>query len=1129
MRSRDINLLIYVGFLGLCFGLGLVAFHNVDPLTLPIQSERLNSNSYYELLRKAVSSWNDDFGAGFSNILNGYGEAQYASNYGGGFYIPEYTLKWLLSFTGYPEVSMLIVELMTLLAAIFSLSKILIGANLTVRAVISLMVLLVLLTSPIYELNISSGENFLLILGLLIFGYLYYLDLLSLKSYKTLNSFLLIIKLLVFWTLLISFGVQFFIALIVFIAFDLSIKLVSKPNKYIVTKALIVVATLIFLTVVIGYGYVTLPALLYPETGLFAYQVGRHDVPIANDIFKIVFLGVGFNEALRTDLLIAGLLLIYLLGGINMWSCVGKRDFLLNLLLPLVTFILLSKGSAAPFSTLNIFIHENLPGFKILGSSYPFLGLVHVFIVILFLNAANYLVLNIKSPSKLINTALIAISSLWVVLWIARGDIWKGDFGERIQGIEFPNEYRDFQKWAETHLVNERIYYFPDDQALISDNYNYSPKSKKPLGCCYWFPLDNVFTSPVRYSNYNPFSGLFRSVPLFGLNSGNLDDEQLCRILESTGTTHLLFDNYVSDKSFSYFRMNFIKEVVRDSPLFERVKKDVAQNLELYAAKNCKREKFRLRTNVTLISGGVPSLIDFLHSRPNKQNNEFFFSEHIQLDDVEELVRSGVNFNYFPALKNHSDLVLDLLTSKYEADVRLRKWTGTNWWTFTQSMQEGLIRHYGVLLKGKRPVISDQIGKPIHFEISRERSFSRELWMRVVTDRLAGVIEVDIEGEKRNINLKSNNTPKPMWIRIGTIKPRSTNTTIQVKHTGIGHVLIDTVIAIPEIKFEEAKENLEQRIKPSIMNSVLVKPNRSECNKGADSTLIEIKNGVFWVELNLGRYLTSAPINFGASCSNINTRAQLKESESSFIKSDTGDSKNGSVLIASGDTFKAIEIFQFKSSNKLDRFFISSENAYLAGLVEAKVYFSTDGKKWKRIGSIRTSDSDREIVELGGRDFKLEDFFIKLEHERKNDVPQKSWIKSIRFYGESGARSDPLKIQTRAVSLAKDTEDTLANHSAVKKISYYQTAHESYSVSLDGNGILFADIGYSKNWLLGNQVPLIGNSHYIAYKVDNHKAELILRRKDSSLYRFLILLSLSWIIFLIFVLTVVRCKRFTAT
>ena len=364
----------------------LAAFelHNVNNWDYPLSGEYFISPFHGEILQRSLNIWDEHFGLGFSNLLNSPGEAEYAAGYSGAMWVVGNVLNTLFQWIGAAYFLNLVASIFLLAAGVYwSLTNFQTTSKSAINNVLLSIAIVILIQSTDFLISAAgSAGRFLAGQGLILFAFLQYRKLSRFDFQYTYSINYLILLALSLATLLLFLN-AYFLALALLVAFQGIILCVwtagKRRNKIVIHYAKILTIFIVLMFIV--YGYVIAPSFHSTGNEMMSGLVGRHDSPMQIPLIDLLrFFNNPISDRfwwaviwIQFGLAFFGIVLAMFSSGMRRWAIVD--------LLTIIIFLFLAKGSAPPFPEVNHWLHVNIPFLRLMGSGYPYFGVVYTLLI----------------------------------------------------------------------------------------------------------------------------------------------------------------------------------------------------------------------------------------------------------------------------------------------------------------------------------------------------------------------------------------------------------------------------------------------------------------------------------------------------------------------------------------------------------------------------------------------------------------------------------------------------------------------------------------------------------------------------------------------------------------------------
>ncbi len=1096
-----------------------LTLHQVNNWDYPLCGEYLTTPFWGELLKRSLSVWDAHFGLGFSNILNSPGPAPYVGGYSGSVYVASFILNTVFQAIG---PSFFLNQAAGLFLLSLGIYWILRGFQSSPRTgagvvLLSMAITVLVYTTDMITAPMASGARFAIGLGLMIMAFFHYRRLLTRGSEGLPRLHDFIPFLLCAASLLLFFHI-YFIPFLLLIGFQGVIGWIWVGGKKKETAVqYIKIAVLSGALIPLVFGYVIGPLFLSRGQTLIAGEIGRLDTPMA---MPLSGLWPVFNSSVSDHfgwvsqwmpfvLAVLGVLFVLLLpvrrnaGYISrQWAVVDLLSFCL--------FVFLAKGSAPPLADVNQWLHTHVPFFKVLGSSYPYIGIINML-------AVYYLIYGVHRIFELIrmrwtrlgsSIAWVFVTAVLIICVFRSHAFMSGDFGGRIQSIQYPTEYYAFKQTAEKAMQEGRTYYFPDRDALIGWHYSYSPPMA--IGSSHTLPFSSTFPIDIQWSNFNKNSGFYGQTMAYLMNHFQ-DGNQLARVLAAADTKYVVFDMSLKETSPAVPRMRAVRNQVRTSPLFVLRSELSNRFIEVYENRAWRQAAFLSKK--TTLSTDNPAV--FLES-----GDVMTFSSALPLPEALRMKRENI-FNW--VLLYNSDetgLMLDRLYVDYEIKPSahtLRNDGLSHWHTNNSVYQTQFTEVYGGRFLGRHPIASYSEGARAVYFAKVARQEGHRLFIRAVVSPDSGGVLVHVNGDKRPVDLRSNGYTGLQWFDVGEV-PGGTGRVqiiVESKEKSLAK-RIDVVALFPEKDLVESSAMMKQLIE-GIEVVRLETPGylqwKEESQKGtpafspsSDShrvlpKILSVTNQHFFLQEDFDCF----DGRIGREAYNLLNINPIPVKEKNFVRSYAG-LHHQFVGSAQEEAGTYAMVYGFVSREPFSDLKVMLRTACVSPEGAVHFYGSDNGLSWVKMAT-RTSDAEgHQPLDMSAFARGKKKIYLKIVYEKLVHGLGSIYLLGVNIHG------------------ATDKEESLDK--VVKGESV--TPMEGMEGPVDGPGIAVIDKGFDPRWRMGDlrSFPVGYGFSGFALPIDGASSHLY--NDGKCLYRALLFWSASFYLFLCLALIwkSVRCQRF---
>lgn len=1113
--------------------------HNVGNLNYPLSGEFLTSPFHGEILKRSLNVWDERFGLGFSNLLNSSSAAPYAAAYSGAMWVSNNVLNAFFQFVGNAFFINQVVSLLLLTVGVYGIltdfrpnSR-----NVVVAVFLSVAISAIIHSADMFTDSAGSAGRFVAGQGLMLIAFLQYRNLLrsGFCNIYSINS--LIPLVLSLSTLLLIFN-PYFLALMLMIGIQGVVEYVLEAGKRV--RVVIDYAKLlaIFITLILViYGYVVAPPFLSAANTLMSGMVGRHDSPMAYSLINVLRFG---NNPIRDSFGWAGIWLQFglaLLGIIlAMFSSRMKRWVGIDLFV-IIIFLFLSKGSATPFPEINHWLHVNIPFLRMMGSGYSYFGVIYTLLIYyLIFGICSFLGAIEKKLPRVGEYIGFALITVVLVVAIFRNDAYlSGDFGGRVQSIEYPGEYYDFKQIAERDMQIGRSYYFPDEGAQIGSDYKFSPAH--PLGCCFDLPFSSVFPININWSNFNnntSYSGYYGQTMAFLMKHSHSGDE-IAHILTAADTKYAVFDMSLKQTSSAAERMLAVKDQVRTSKSFEFRSALSNRYLEVYENKQWR--PFSLETQSITLGTDDPSIfLMAAKAGTSLAKDSIVVSGAITLSKAMEL--KGNN-NLSKILLYNSDergLMLDMIRTRYEIkpDANFLSSDGQSWYTNNRGYQFQHTERYGGRFIGQYPIAAISDGVRVSYRAKILPHIKNRLFVRALVSPNSGRVGVYVNGEKRLLNLHSSEYVGIQWFDLGDVISLTGKADIEIESLDAGQAkVIDVLSLIPEKQLIESLEMMRNLFSGIQIDRVekadylrWKQTNAADDLKMAtaqDGSQIKPKritiarqhfklhddfdhfgDGAGGGSINLAEQEYAENISLGPSAKDRNFLRTYNGIQHGFV---------ASADIGAGTYSLEYELLACQPFSELT---LNLRTAYVSAASPLYVYVSNNASTWAKIET-RTSDEEgNKVLDLSEFARGKKKIYIKMSYEKLKEVPGSIYLMDLVIRGMAGKEN--MNCESPPVVESKNESHFPRSKPDGGLLFPKVGGAESLQGKPTGKSVIVINKAFDPNWRMDGAHPFNINYGFSAFVTDdaNPFHEPIHGWQDK--YRILLFCSLGVYLFLWFAL-----------
>lgn len=1123
----------------------LFLLHNVNNVNYPLSGEFFTSPFHGEILKRSLNVWDERFGLGFSNLLNSAGAAPYASVYSGAMGVSNNVLNALFQYAG---ASYFLNQVASLLLLVVGVHCILSDFRPNLRN-ITVVLLSVAITAIVHSADMFiditlSGGRFVAAQGLMLIAFLHIRRLSRLRFRDIYSASNFISLSLILSTLLLVFS-QYFLVLALMVGLQGTLEFAWNAGKRVrvVIDYAKLLAIFIALILVI-YGYVVAPPILSAGSALLSGTVGRHDSPMAYSLINVLRFGNNpihdsFGWAgvwLQFGLALLGIILAMFSSGMKRWAGID--------LFVIIIFLFLSKGSATPFPEINHWLHVNIPFLRMMGSGYPYFGVIYTLLI-------YYLIFGICSSLGTIEKKLprvgeyIGFALIVVVLAVSifrNDDYLSGDFGGRIQSIEYPGEYYNFKKIAERDMQVGRSYYFPDEGAQIGLDYRFSPAH--PLGCCFDLPFSSVFPININWSNFSnaSYSGYYGQTMAFLMKHAQNGDD-IARILSGADTKYAVFDMSLKQTSPASERMLAVRDQVRTSKSFEFRSALSNRYLEVY--ENKQWQLFSSETQSITLGTDDPSIfLMAAKAGTSLSKDSIVVSGAITLSEAMEL--KGNN-NLSKILLYNSDergLMLDMIRPQYEIkpDANFLSSDGQSWFTNNRGYQFQHTERYGGRFIGQYPIAAISDGARVSYRAKILPHIKNRLFVRALVSPNSGRVVIYVNGEKKLLNLRSSEYVGIQWFDLGDVISLTGKVDVEIESLEAGQAkAIDVVSLIPEKQLIESLEMMRNlfsgiqidRVKKTdylrwkqtkaadglektatVLDDSQIKPKRITIARQhfkLHDDFDHFGDGAGGDSINLTEQEYAENVSLGPSAKDRNFLRTYNGIQHGFVASaDTG---------AGGYSLK----YELVACQPFSELTLNLSTAYVSVESPLTIDASDDASAWIRLAA-RTSDVE------GGKALDLSEFargkkkiYIKMSYEKLKEAPGSIYLMDLAIRGVAG--TEDMNCESPPVVESKNESHFPRSKPDGGLLSPKVGGAGSLYGKPTGKSVIIINKAFDPNWRMDGAHPFSINYGFLAFVTDDAKPfhEPIHVWQDK--YRILLFCSLGFYLFFWFAWIWNGCQR----
>lgn len=1116
----------------------LVSFllRNVGNLDFPLNGEFFTSPFHGEILKRSLNVWDDHFGLGFSNLLSSQGAAPYAIANSGAYSAAGDAINALFQYVWDAFFINQVVSLLLLAVGVYwiltdfrSNSR-----NVVITVLLSVTIAAIIQSTDFFIVNSASGGRFLAGQGLMLIAFLQirHLSRLGFRNiYSTDNLIPLTLSLS---TLLLVFN-QYFLVLALMIGIQGVVEYAFAAGKRI--RVVIDYAKLlaIFIALIlIVYSYVIAPAFLSAGDGLMSGGVGRHDSPMQSSLIDLLRF---FNNPIHDSFGWAGIWLQFgcaLLGIILAMFSSGMRRWASIDLLVIIVFLFLAKGSATPFPELNHWLHVNIPFLRIMGSGYPYFGVLYTLLI-------YYLIFGICSSLNAIDNRLprvggyVGFALVAVVLFVAafRNDAYlSGDFGGRIKAIEYPVEYYEFKKIAEKDMRLGRAYYLPDEGAQIGSDYKFSPVH--PMGCCFDLPFSSVFPVDINWSNLNKNSGYYGQTMNFLMHHSH-GGGMIARILSDADTRYVVFDLSLKQTSSAAERMMAVRDQVRTSKSFEL--KSALSNRYLEVYENHQWQPFSSEArNITLATDDPSVFLGAARAGVSLSKDPIVVSGAMTLAVAMKLKSNNSLKKVLLYNSDERGLMLDMTRTQYEIkpDANSLSSDGRSWYTYGQINQIQHTERYGGRFIGRYSLASASEGAITSYHANISPNTKNRLLIRALVSPNSGRVGVYINGDKRLLNLHSSGYVGIQWFDLGDVISLTGKADVEIESLDAGKtIVIDVLSLVPEKQLSESLETIRSLFAGISVDRV-EKPDYlrwKQTNATDDLKMATVQDGsqIKPKRITIARQHFKLHDDFdhfgdGAGGDSINlTEQEYAENlslghstkDSNFLRTYNGIQQG---FVASADTGAGTYSLEYEllACQPFSELTLDLHTAYVSEASPLTIYISDNALTWSKIvtrASDKEGDKTLNLSELARGKKRI---YLKMSYEKLKEAPGTIYLMDLVIRGVAGKEN--MNCESPRVVESKNEFHFPDPKSDMGLSSPKMIDTESLKGGATRKSIAVINKAFDPNWRMGVTHPFNINYGFSAFVTDdaNPFHEPIHGWQDK--YRILLFCSLGFYLFLWFAL-----------
>lgn len=936
---------------------------NVDSLHIVSAGEFRNPFFPEIIFFKSIFLWDDSFSLGFNNFF-GENRAEYAihqplfvfnnfldlifSKLGGIFFSTQYLSLIILSYTTYKVIKFLKFNLSDFEIYILSFFLVIIyyGAAFSIG-------------------NIQSGAKYLLVQSLSLLVLISFINIfIELKR----NNYYFFFIYLYILGLIFS---PFYIVLILFFFLYTFIDIVYKKKKTNL-NSFFKIWLLILISLFLSHG-LSIYSIIFESNNL-SPVLNRHDIPLPISTFQILdlFPNSFFNSLIFSIIAFIGFFKFLFF----------KNKSVLHLVL-FIIFFGLSHGSSGYLSEINIFIHQNIKFMSFFGSTYPYTSIVINYLIIF--GIFGFVLIYVFLKNFISTYKLILLFSLLPFLFIVNNpNLISGNYGGKINSYNYPDDYFDFKKRAEKYSLNTRFYYFPDNNFIVPDDYNYSKKNK--INCCYSYPFVNTFPIDIKWSNFQISTGSYSKYMNFYMSKIKSIHE-IIFFMNSTNTSHLVFDTNVENVSKSRVFENILSMVKNNSAYFQLDEFLSNKSILVFKLKNTEFKK--INTNINLLSSNLNNLKNMVSD--SQLNQSFVFIKDLDENIFTNLAKSNLINEIYLYETNFHNFYLDLISNDNSIiPFNINKnGSGSHWSTYNNYYQEtGVIKKSGDLFLEKKPSFSVFAEKPLSYKVSFDNN-DNYIFIRAYVSPTSGKIKVNFNDQSKVINLTSKIFEGFHWFKLNIKRKNNSKINIDIYPEDKNmYSIIDSVFMSSKEKFDKNFDKFMSNI-----NSIKIKSNDkhfSDWLSGHEknynlSKIIKISNKNFEYNENFSSFMSSNMENIAVEINELNYK--LSSSAIDYISVFAGNYLN---LSKDNSPFE----FQILSDNEITEISIDIEAEGLDDKNFINLFLSSDVQNNQLI----KIDKDRLTIKVPKKYIISKDIKLKFYPEISNFDLNK-YLKKIRIYG----------------------------------------------------------------------------------------------------------------------------------
>lgn len=1118
-----------------------ILLRNVANLDHPLNGEFFTSPFLGDVLGRYWTVWDEHFGLGVSNVLNSQGGAPHEGEFSGAYNIASDSVSYAFQALGYSYFLNQSVSLFILALGIYWIFRYFrfFHQSTLVSIFVSFSVAVIIQSSDMIMSSSASGGRFLAGQGLMLIAFLQIRRLLQFPICATSSVDQFLPLLVSLATLLLVFN-QFFLSLALLIGIQGVIEYISRNNRKEILVVYAKLLTIFICLIVVIFGHVILPALL-SSSPLMSGGVGRHDSPLAQQFYTLLRF---YNDPVHDKF---GTLGIWLQSGLTLigviwavFSPIMRRWVAIDLILVGI-FLVLAKGSAPPFPEINHWLHVNIPFLRIMGSSYPYNGAVYTLMIYYLIFGVGSLLTAIVGslPRRIGVIAGSGILVGIVVLAIFRNDDYlSGDLGGRVESIEYPAEYYEFKNIAERDMQVGRAYYFPDEGAQISSDYQYSPPHS--MGCCFDLPFSSTFPVNVNWSNFNKVSGYYGRTMNYLMHhpqSGN----EIAHIFSEADTRFAVFDLSVKPDSSARERMLAIREQVLTSSSFEYKPALSNKYLEVYENKQWKPYPRKVKS-VTLATENPSVFREASRQHIKLTDDAIVVSGQLSLKEASELKSNKVLKR---ALLYNSDidgLMLDLIHAQYEIkpDANELSNNGLAWFSYNDTYKSEHIQKKGGAFLGRYSVASVSEGSNITFETKVESAGSRKIYIRAIVSPSAGRVMVTINGEKRLLDLHSNGYVGPQWFDMGSSSDQFSKHKITIESLDSGKPkIIDLLILVPEKELKNISEEMSKlvtgleviqvekpnylRWKKSYVSSKPSNPILPEEREVRQRTIV-VNRSYFKIHddfddfqeinnsLNVSEYLADSDSVLDNSTREKRFQRSYNGIQYEYVGS--GDAGSGTYALN----------YRLLSCEAFSELSLGLNTAYLSEASPLMIKVSADALSWVNVAKLTSDDQSIKKIDLSDFVKGKKQMYLKISYDKKSEEPGSIYLLNTTIKGRVGKENMHCATPIMDVKAALHWRQSKSESSiSSSNLSNDQDINVNEGRSMK---YLIVDSGaFDSNRLLNGVRPIQVNYGMSAYLIPEKEPVLSPIHTWENVYRVLWGVAFGFYFFLWLALIQSRCRE----